>query len=193
MVTMSAWRNNLSFVTRVAPAASAVSRDMFWLQARTFMPKARPMRATCPPILPNPTTPNMRPSSSRPTDVCQPPDRTELLSRRGNQLELRKPLKDVARQWRSLPHDTDRVERQKSLNDCVRFGNVIAEDGDCGPAGDRRPVRQTERDILIVVEDRDFQTSMLFEKTLWADPKPTRSTESSSLTVRNVFQRSKSP
>jgi hypothetical protein len=60
------------------------------------------------------------------------------------------------------------------LNDCVRFGNVIAKDGDCGPACDRRPVRQTERDILIVIEDRDFQVSIPFKKFGWARFKSTR-------------------
>ena len=79
-------------------------------------------------------------------------------------------LKDVTRQWRSLPHDTDRVKRQKSLNDCVRIGNVITEDGDFGPAGDGRPVRQAERDILIVIEDRDFHVSIPFKKSLQLCP-----------------------
>jgi hypothetical protein len=51
------------------------------------------------------------------------------------------------------------------LNDCVRIGNVIAEYGDVGPDGDGRPVRQAERDILIIIEDRDFQASIPFEKT----------------------------
>jgi hypothetical protein len=33
------------------------------------------MRATCPPIFPRPRTPSTLPSSSAPTDVCQPPSR----------------------------------------------------------------------------------------------------------------------
>jgi hypothetical protein len=38
---------------------------------------------------------------------------------------------------------------------------MIVEDGDFGLAGDGRPVRHFERDILIVIEDRDFHRALL--------------------------------
>jgi hypothetical protein len=77
---MSVWRNSWSLETSLAPAASANSEVMFWLHAMIFMPKARPIRATCPPILPSPTTPKILPLRSWPTDFCQPPFRIELFS-----------------------------------------------------------------------------------------------------------------
>src|SRR5258708_38022854 len=44
------------------------------------MPKARPILATSDPIRPRPRTPRVFPRSSVPTVLCQPPDRSELLS-----------------------------------------------------------------------------------------------------------------
>ncbi len=44
------------------------------------MPKSRPILATADPIRPSPRTPRVFPWRSAPTDVCQPPDRSELLS-----------------------------------------------------------------------------------------------------------------
>ena len=52
----------------------------FLLQAMTFIPKALPIRATRLPMRPSPKTPSTRPSSSPPTDVCQPPVRTAVFS-----------------------------------------------------------------------------------------------------------------
>jgi hypothetical protein len=42
------------------------------------VPKARPIRATCPPILPSPTIPKLFPQRSWPTDLWQPPFRIAL-------------------------------------------------------------------------------------------------------------------
>ena len=47
-------------------------------------------------------------------------------------------------------------EWQQPFDDRIRIGDVIVKDGDFGPASDGRPVRQLERDILIVIKDRDF-------------------------------------
>jgi hypothetical protein len=54
-------------------AALAFSSVRCWLQAITFMPKARPIRATSFPMLPNPTTASVLPLRLVPSPVCQPP------------------------------------------------------------------------------------------------------------------------
>ncbi len=80
MVSTSDEANSSSLVTWDAPASAAASGVRFWLQAMTVMPKASPMRATRDPMRPRPRMPRVRPASSRPTDVCQPPSRTDRLS-----------------------------------------------------------------------------------------------------------------
>ena len=45
------------------------------------MPKAPPILATAPPILPSPNSPSVRPRRSPPIVCCQPPDRNETASR----------------------------------------------------------------------------------------------------------------
>src|SRR5580698_499225 len=65
-------------VTRTAPAALAAWGVRFWLHAIRFIPKARPILATCDPIRPSPRTPRVFPRRSVPTVCCQPPDLTEL-------------------------------------------------------------------------------------------------------------------
>src|SRR5258706_4078136 len=52
----------------------------FSLQAITLMPKACPIRATSPPILPSPSTPNVFPFRSLPILRCQPPERSDAFS-----------------------------------------------------------------------------------------------------------------
>lgn len=69
-------------------------------------------------------------------------------------------------QRRTLLHDADRIKRQETLDGCARVGNMIAEDCNIGPTGDGRSIRQAERDVLIVIEDCDFQVSIPFNKTL---------------------------
>jgi hypothetical protein len=70
--------------------------------------------------------------------------------------ELRKPFEDFTRQRRSFSHDADDIERQQPFDDRIRIGDKIVEDGDFSSSGDGRPIRHRERDILIVIEDRDF-------------------------------------
>ena len=53
---MSARSNSWPLETRIAPAALAASKVMFWLQAIRFIPKALPIRATCDPIRPSPAS-----------------------------------------------------------------------------------------------------------------------------------------
>jgi len=81
MVTTSARRKSPLFVTSSAPAASAASAVKLWLQAIDLHAEARPILATCPPTLPEgPNTPRILPSSSWPSEVCQPSAWIELLS-----------------------------------------------------------------------------------------------------------------
>src|SRR5260221_11536115 len=80
-VTTSASGNSVCLSTRVAPAALAFSSVRFWLQAITFMPKARPMRATSLPMFPSPTTPRLLPLRFEPRLVCHPPALSEAASR----------------------------------------------------------------------------------------------------------------
>ena len=47
------------------------------------------------------------------------------------------------------------------LDDGVQVGEVIVEHGDRGAAGDLRPVRHGQRDVLVVVEDRDLHAANL--------------------------------
>jgi hypothetical protein len=80
MVSTSARLNNSSLLTYLAPARWAPSRVRLGLHAMTSMPKAAPTRATRVPIRPTPSTLNTAPPSWRPTDVCQPPARTDEVS-----------------------------------------------------------------------------------------------------------------
>jgi hypothetical protein len=77
-------------------------------------------------------------------------------SAKGDQFQPRQALDDVTQQRRSLPHDADRIERQQSLNDRLRAGHMVIENRDFGPISNGRPVRHLQRDILIIIEDRDF-------------------------------------
>jgi hypothetical protein len=70
----------MSFDTASAPTVGAFSGVRFWLQPITRMPKAFPIRATGPPILPSPKSPSVRPPNSRPKVCCPPPERTAFTS-----------------------------------------------------------------------------------------------------------------
>ena len=67
----------------------------------------------------------------------------------------RQALDDVTRQRCALPHDAHHVERRQPLNDGVWVGEVIVEHGDLGSGGHVGPVGHAQRDVLVVIEDRD--------------------------------------
>lgn len=75
-------------------------------------------------------------------------------------LQSRQTLDDAARQGRSLPHHAHHVERRQPFDDGVGVGDVIGEDGDLRTRGHLRPVGRGERDVLVVVEDRDFHCAV---------------------------------
>ncbi len=149
-----------------------------------------------------PQDPSTVPPSWRPTEVCQPPPRTDTDSstirravrqnqrpgeldrrlhvaaggadvdaaflggrdvdggverpRRGDHLEPRQALDDVPWQWRALTHHAYHVERLESLDDRIRIGDVIVEHGDRGAGGHLRPVSHGQRDVLVIIENRDL-------------------------------------
>jgi hypothetical protein len=74
---------------------------------------------------------------------------------RGDHLQPRQALDDITRQRCSLPHDAHHVERRQPLNDGVWVGEVIIEHGDLGSGGHVGPVGHAQRDVLVVIEDRD--------------------------------------
>jgi hypothetical protein len=82
-------------------------------------------------------------------------DREAAGAGRGNQLETRQTLYDVAGQRRPLAHDANDVERQESLDDGVRFHEMVCEDGQLRPSRHPRPVGHTQRDVLVVIQDCD--------------------------------------
>src|SRR6202011_6175481 len=59
-------------------------------------------------------------------------DRRVYRSRRGNELEIRKALNDVAGQRGPLAHDTSDIKRQQTLNQGVWIGEVVLKYGDVG-------------------------------------------------------------
>jgi hypothetical protein len=80
---------------------------------------------------------------------------------RGDHLQPRQALDDVSWQWRALTHHAHHVEPLESLDEGVRISDVIVEHGDRGPGGDLRPVSHGQRDILVIVEDRDLHDANL--------------------------------
>jgi hypothetical protein len=83
-------------------------------------------------------------------------DRRVERSGRGDHLEPRQALDDVPRQRRPLAHHAHDVERLESLDHGVRIGDVIVEHGDRGARSHLRPVSHAQRDVLIIVENRDL-------------------------------------
>ena len=84
------------------------------------------------------------------------PDRRVYGSRRGDELEIRKALNDVAGQRSPLAHDTDDIKRQQPLNHGVRIGDVVVKYGDVRSIAERRPVGALQRHILVIVENSDL-------------------------------------
>ncbi len=52
-------------------------------------------------------------------------------------------------------------KRLQPLDDGGRVADVVIEHGDRGAAGDLRPVGHGQRDVLVVVEDRDLHAANL--------------------------------
>ncbi len=73
----------------------------------------------------------------------------------GDHLQPWQALDHGTRQRCALTHHAHHVERCQSLHDGVQIGEVIVEDGDVGARRHLRPVGHAQRDILVVVEDRD--------------------------------------
>src|SRR5258708_431155 len=77
-------------------------------------------------------------------------------SSRGNELEIRKALNDVARQRGPLAHDTDDIKRQQPLNHGVRLGEVVLKYGDVRLITEHRPIGALKRHILVIVQNNDL-------------------------------------
>lgn len=87
-------------------------------------------------------------------------------------LQLGETLDDLARQGRSLPHDAHHVEGRQPFDHRVRIGKVVVEDGDVSSGGDRRPVGHVQRDVLVVVEDRDLHRAQSSIRRHVVEKKP---------------------
>jgi hypothetical protein len=72
-------------------------------------------------------------------------------SRRGNQLEIGKPLDDSAGQRGPLAHNTNDIERQQPLNHGVWIGEVVLKYGDVRSVTEHRPIGTLKRHILVIV------------------------------------------
>jgi hypothetical protein len=74
----------------------------------------------------------------------------------GDHLQPWQARDDVTRQRCALAHHAHHVEWRQPLDDCVLIGEVIGEDGDLGARSHIRPVGHAQRDVLVIVEDRDL-------------------------------------
>lgn len=83
-------------------------------------------------------------------------DRRVERPRRGDHSQLREPLNDAAQQRCSFAHYAHDVEGGQPLHDRVGVEEVIIEDGDLGVSRHRRPVGHAQRDVLVVVENRNL-------------------------------------
>src|SRR5713226_9444116 len=83
-------------------------------------------------------------------------DRRVSRSRRGNELEIGKALKDVAGQRGPLAHDTNDIKRQQPLNHGVRIGEVVLKYGDVRSIAEHRPIGALQRHILVIVQNSDL-------------------------------------
>jgi hypothetical protein len=87
-----------------------------------------------------------------------------LASRSGRryQLEVRELLQDLPRKRRAFAHDAYRVERPQALDHSRGIGDVIVEHSDLGVPPDDRPVGKPQRNVLVVVEDRNLHWTPSF-------------------------------
>src|SRR5207302_10508808 len=53
-------------------------------------------------------------------------------ARRCYELQVRQPLDESRRHWRSLPHEAKDLERKKPLRQLLKIGDMIREDLDFG-------------------------------------------------------------
>src|SRR5258705_11256632 len=75
---------------------------------------------------------------------------------------------NVAAQGRALAHDANHVERQEPFDERVGLVDMIIEDRDLGLFGDRRPVRDAQCDVLVVIQDCDLQW---VPRLRWSGPR----------------------
>jgi hypothetical protein len=73
----------------------------------------------------------------------------------GDHLQPWQALDDAARQRGAFPHHAHHVERSQPLHHGVLIGEVVGENGDVGVRRHPGPVSHAQRDVLVVVEDRD--------------------------------------
>jgi uncharacterized protein YjbJ (UPF0337 family) len=82
-------------------------------------------------------------------------DRRIERPRGGDHLQPWQPLDHAPRQRRALAHHAYHVKRRQALDQVALIGDVIVEDRDLCARGHVGPVGHAQRDVLIVVEDRD--------------------------------------
>ena len=75
---------------------------------------------------------------------------------RSYQLQVRQLLQNLPCKRRAFAHDAYHIERPQPLDDCRGIGNVVVEHSDLRVAPDARPVGKPQRDVLVVVEDRNL-------------------------------------
>ena len=80
---------------------------------------------------------------------------------RSYQLQVRQLLQNLLCKGGALAHDAYHSERPQPLDDCRGIGNVVVEHSDLRVAPDARPVGKPQRDVLVVVEDRNLHGCIL--------------------------------
>src|SRR5258708_32819861 len=105
-------------------------------------------------------------------------------SSRGNELEIRKALNDVAGQRGTLAQDTNDVKRQQPLNHGVRIGEVVLKCRDVRSITEQRPISALKRHILVIVQNSNLVLLHWHpSRSDWFGPSPpasqARSTKSS--------------
>src|SRR5262249_9181951 len=74
-------------------------------------------------------------------------------SGRDQELELRQPFDEAAREGRALAHRRDDLGLREGTRGFILIGEGFTLDDDIGTALERRPVRHIERHALVVVEN----------------------------------------
>ncbi len=84
-------------------------------------------------------------------------DRRVSRSGRGNELEIGKPLNDVAGQRGPLAHNANDIKRQQPLYHGVWIGEVVVKYGDVRSIVEHRPIGTLQRHILVIVQNSDLE------------------------------------
>ena len=72
----------------------------------------------------------------------------------------------ASKRLRTVAHDAYDIERLEARDYRVGLGQVVAKHRHLGPSPKGRPVRQRERDALIVVEDRYLNMRLVTQRTV---------------------------